>query len=159
VPELAPGNAAAGAGDGRDPAAAERPALKPGAARHDPAVAVARNDRRAHLVRAALGDQRGLRGACERGGEGGGDHGRSDDWKRLGFAEKLPEIVAAAAESFKHVDNLTVLNGAQGISEIVSQVIGQAGPALRIAQEALGRTNGDQPSGRSEKSTVPDSQR
>jgi len=36
-------------------------------------------------------------------------------------------------------DNLTVLNGAQGISEIISQVIGQAGPALKMAQEALGR--------------------
>jgi flotillin len=55
------------------------------------------------------------------------------------IAEKLPEIVAAAADSFKHVDNLTVLNGAQGISEIISQVIGQAGPALKMAQEALGR--------------------
>src|ERR687887_434348 len=61
------------------------------------------------------------------------------------IAEQLPEIVRAAAESFKHVDNLTVLNGAQGISEIISQVIGQAGPALKMAQEALGRTNGAQP--------------
>jgi hypothetical protein len=65
--------------------------------------------------------------------------------------------VAAAAESFKHVDNLTVLNGAQGISEIISQVIGQAGPALKMAQEALGRQNGDQPA-RAEKLTAPDSQ-
>ena len=32
------------------------------------------------------------------------------------IAEQLPEIVRAAAESFKYVDNLTVLNGAQGIS-------------------------------------------
>jgi flotillin len=60
------------------------------------------------------------------------------------IAEQLPEIVRAAAESFKHVDNLTVLNGAQGISEIIAQVIGQAGPALKMAQEALGRTNGTQ---------------
>jgi flotillin len=60
------------------------------------------------------------------------------------IAEQLPEIVRAASESFKHVDNLTVLNGAQGISEIIAQVIGQAGPALKMAQEALGRTNGTQ---------------
>ena len=46
----------------------------------------------------------------------------------------------AAAESFKYVDNLTVLNGAQGISEIIAQVIGQAGPALEMAQGALART-------------------
>jgi flotillin len=51
----------------------------------------------------------------------------------------LPEIVRAASESFKHVDNLTVLNGAQGISEIIAQVIGQAGPALEMARGALGR--------------------
>ena len=56
------------------------------------------------------------------------------------LAEQLPEIVRAAAESFKHVDNLTVLNGAQGISEIIAQVIGQAGPALDMAQGALSRT-------------------
>ena len=53
------------------------------------------------------------------------------------IAEQLPEIVRAASESFKHVDNLTVLNGAQGISEIIAQVIGQAGPALEMAQGAL----------------------
>ena len=53
------------------------------------------------------------------------------------IAEQLPEIVRAASESFKHVDNLTVLNGAQGISEIIAQVIGQAGPALEMAQAAL----------------------
>jgi len=55
------------------------------------------------------------------------------------IAEKLPDIVRAASESFKYVDNLTVLNGAQGISEIISQVIGQAGPALEMAQTALNR--------------------
>jgi len=57
------------------------------------------------------------------------------------IAEQLPEIVRAAAESFKYVDNLTVLNGAQGISEIIAQVIGQAGPALEMAQSALARTS------------------
>ena len=34
--------------------------------------------------------------------------------------------------------NLTVLNGAQGIGEIMNQVIGQAGPALDLARQALG---------------------
>ena len=33
-----------------------------------------------------------------------------------------------------------MLNGAQGISEIIAQVIGQAGPALEMAQGALTRT-------------------
>jgi flotillin len=62
------------------------------------------------------------------------------------LAEKLPDIVRAASESFKHVDNLTVLNGAQGISEIIAQVIGQAGPALEMARDALARSkNGSTP--------------
>ena len=56
------------------------------------------------------------------------------------LAEKLPEIVRAAAESFKGVDNLTILNGAAGIGEIMNQVIGQAGPALKLARETLGQS-------------------
>jgi flotillin len=55
------------------------------------------------------------------------------------LAEKLPEIVRAAAESFSRVDNLTILNGAQGVGEIMNQVIGQAGPALKLARETLGQ--------------------
>jgi flotillin len=59
------------------------------------------------------------------------------------LAEKLPEIVEAAAKAFSNVDNLTVLNGAQGIGEIMNQVIGQAGPALDLARTALnGQKNG-----------------
>jgi len=75
------------------------------------------------------------------------------------IAEQLPEIVRAAAESFKNVDNLTVLNGAQGMGEIMNQVIGQAGPALELAKQTLGAkgngkpatggppSNGDAPAG------------
>jgi len=37
------------------------------------------------------------------------------------------------------------LNGAQGISEIMNQVIGQAGPAMKMAKDALGTTNGTAP--------------
>jgi flotillin len=58
------------------------------------------------------------------------------------LAEKLPEIVRAAAESFRGVDNLTILNGAQGVGEIMNQVIGQAGPALKLARETLGQSAG-----------------
>jgi flotillin len=55
----------------------------------------------------------------------------------------LPEIGEAAAGAFKGVDNLTVLNGAQGIGDIMAQVIGQAGPALELAKQTLGqRSNG-----------------
>ena len=58
------------------------------------------------------------------------------------IAEQLPEIVRAAAEAFSKVDNLTILNGAQGIGEIMNQVIGQAGPALKLARESLGQHAG-----------------
>ena len=58
------------------------------------------------------------------------------------IAEKLPEIVEAAAGAFRGVDNLTVLNGAQGIGEIMNQIIGQAGPTLELAKPALA-TNGN----------------
>src|SRR3954447_16780253 len=54
------------------------------------------------------------------------------------LAGQLPEIVRAAAESFGNVDNLTVLNGAEGMGEIMAQVIGQAGPALKLARDTLG---------------------
>jgi uncharacterized membrane protein YqiK len=58
------------------------------------------------------------------------------------LAERLPEIVRAAAESFSKVDNLTILNGAQGVGEILNQIIGQAGPALRLARETVAGSNG-----------------
>ncbi|HEX8103379.1 MAG TPA: SPFH domain-containing protein [Solirubrobacteraceae bacterium] len=54
------------------------------------------------------------------------------------LAEQMPEIVRAAATAFAGVDNLTVLNGAQGIGELMNQVIGQAGPALDLARDTIG---------------------
>jgi flotillin len=59
------------------------------------------------------------------------------------LAERLPEIVAAAAGAFGKVDHLTVLNGAQGMSEIMNQIIGQAGPALSLARETLAANRGN----------------
>jgi flotillin len=49
-------------------------------------------------------------------------------------AENLPAIVEAAAKAFQGADNLTILNGAQGVSEILTQVIAQAGPVLELAR-------------------------
>ena len=54
------------------------------------------------------------------------------------LAEQMPEIVRAAAEAFSKVDNLTILNGAQGVGELMNQVIGQAGPALDLARDTIG---------------------
>src|SRR4051794_9314041 len=55
------------------------------------------------------------------------------------LAEKLPGIVRAAAESFSHADNLTILHGAQGVGAIINKVIGQAAPALSLARETPGQ--------------------
>ncbi|UGS36493.1 hypothetical protein [Capillimicrobium parvum] len=49
--------------------------------------------------------------------------------------------------AFSKVDNLTILNGAQGVAEMMNQIIGQPGPALKLARETLSAssTNGPQP--------------
>lgn len=57
------------------------------------------------------------------------------------IAEKMPQIVEAAASAFHGVDQLTVLNGAQGISEILNQVIAQAGSSLTLAKDLLATPN------------------
>lgn len=60
-------------------------------------------------------------------------------------AERLPEIVRAAAESFKGIDNLTVLNGAQGMSSMLSEVMGAGVTAIPLFRNLLagnGTANG-----------------
>ena len=55
-------------------------------------------------------------------------------------AERLPDIVRAAAEPFGKIDNLTVFNGAAGMTDMLTQILAQAGPMLDIARHGL--TNG-----------------
>src|SRR3954447_1207965 len=63
-------------------------------------------------------------------------------------AERLPEIVKAAAGAFDHVGSMTVLNGAQGVTEAMNSIIAQAGPALDLARTALApKGNGVPPAG------------
>jgi uncharacterized membrane protein YqiK len=56
------------------------------------------------------------------------------------IAEQMPAIVEAAAGAFRGVDNLTVLNGAQGMSEILNQIIAQAGSSMQLANQLLTNT-------------------
>jgi flotillin len=75
------------------------------------------------------------------------------------IAEKLPEIVRAAAESFKGIDNLVVLNGAEGMNGMMSQVMGAGLTVLPALQKAFGQTgdgegNGKAPGKRSAKADV-----
>ena len=53
------------------------------------------------------------------------------------IAEKLPDIVKAAASSFDHVGTFTVLNGAEGVTSAMAQVIQQAGVLARLARDSL----------------------
>jgi uncharacterized membrane protein YqiK len=53
------------------------------------------------------------------------------------IAENLPAIVAAAASPFEHVGNFTVLNGAEGVTGALAQIIQQAGTLSSMAREAL----------------------
>ena len=53
------------------------------------------------------------------------------------IAENLPEIVRAAASSFDHVGSFTVLNGAQGVTGAMAEVIQQAGVLASLARTAL----------------------
>ena len=53
------------------------------------------------------------------------------------IASNLPEIVRAAASSFEHVGNFTVLNGAEGVTAAMAEVIQQAGVLAGMARQAL----------------------
>jgi uncharacterized membrane protein YqiK len=53
------------------------------------------------------------------------------------IAENLPEIVRAAASPFEHVGTFTVLNGAEGVTGALAQIIQQAGALAGMARETL----------------------
>ncbi len=53
------------------------------------------------------------------------------------IAEKLPEIVAAAAAPFEHIGQFTVLNGAQGVTSALAEIIQQAGALTGLARQSL----------------------
>ena len=58
------------------------------------------------------------------------------------LAEKWPEIVEAAAKPFGDIDQLIVLNGAQGISDALAQALSQGVTGLQLARRLLGDTGG-----------------
>lgn len=63
------------------------------------------------------------------------------------LAESLPAVVAAAAGAFANVQNMTVLNGAEGVMESLSQIVAQGGSLLSVARQSMangkGHTNGN----------------
>ena len=53
------------------------------------------------------------------------------------IAENLPEIVRQAASPFEHVGSFTVLNGAEGVTGALAQIIEQAGALATVARTTL----------------------
>ena len=58
------------------------------------------------------------------------------------LAEKWPAIVEAAAKPFASVDQMIVLNGAQGLSEAMAADLSQGVAGLQLARNLLSGGNG-----------------
>ena len=53
------------------------------------------------------------------------------------IAQSMPDIVRAAASPFEHVGQFTVLNGAQGVTSALSEIIQSAGALAAVARRTL----------------------
>lgn len=64
------------------------------------------------------------------------------------LAERWPEIVAAGAQALGNVDHMVVLNGADGMSEMLAKTLTLGGTGLGLAKTLLGsmKENGTSPS-------------
>jgi len=72
------------------------------------------------------------------------------------LAEKWPQIVEAAAKPFASIDQLVVLNGAQGLSEALAQALSQGIAGLELARRLLAGRGPASPDGRgTESASVP----
>jgi uncharacterized membrane protein YqiK len=61
------------------------------------------------------------------------------------LAEKWPEIVEAGASVFGNVDNMVVLNGAEGVEDMLAKALTLGGTGLGVARQLLSSMNGQQP--------------
>jgi len=58
------------------------------------------------------------------------------------LAEKWPEIVGAASKAFSNIDQLVVLNGADGMNDILAKVMAQGAAGLGAARGLLSKAAG-----------------
>src|SRR6476619_2908157 len=58
------------------------------------------------------------------------------------IAEQLPAIVAEASKAFGNIGNLTVLNGAEGMGQLFTQVLGMGAAAIPMLRDMLADGNG-----------------
>ncbi|MFI6910210.1 SPFH domain-containing protein [Nonomuraea sp. NPDC050394] len=68
------------------------------------------------------------------------------------LAERWPEVVQAGAQAFGNVDHMVVLNGAQGVEELLAKALTLGGTGLGLARAIL---NGATPNGAEEKPQKP----
>lgn len=61
------------------------------------------------------------------------------------LAEKWPQIVEAAAKAFDHVDQMVVLNGADGVNDIIAKVMAQGATGLGVARTLLAKASAKDP--------------
>jgi uncharacterized membrane protein YqiK len=61
------------------------------------------------------------------------------------LAEKWPEIVDAGAKVFGNVDNMVVLNGADGLEDMLAKALTLGGTGLGLAHTLLASVNGQPP--------------
>lgn len=57
------------------------------------------------------------------------------------LAEQWPAIVEAGAKAFSNVDQMIVLNGAQGVTEMLGQTIAQGAAGLQLVRNLIAKTN------------------
>lgn len=66
----------------------------------------------------------------------------------LQLAEKWPEIVAQASKAFGSINNMTVLDGSEGVSKALGQIIGAGAVGLNLVRNAIAnRSTGARPIG------------
>ncbi len=59
------------------------------------------------------------------------------------IAEQLPQIVGEAAKAFGTIGNLTVLNGAEGMGQLFTQVLGMGAAAIPMLRGMIDQPNGN----------------
>src|SRR3954463_2221909 len=57
------------------------------------------------------------------------------------IADQLPEIVGAAAKAFGNIGQMTVLNGAEGVGQMFSQVLGMGAAAIPLLRSVIDETS------------------
>ena len=63
------------------------------------------------------------------------------------MAERLPQIVEAAAKSFEGMDNVVLMNGTDGVADVLAQVMTTGGAMWGMAKNLMDSISDDEPAG------------